>query len=187
MPHSKEYRKRQHKYRDAKRNEEKWRDILFEKSDILLRRIEALRDKLDITAADVYTSTRRFHLSLKGDIYKAVHYEDHDLCYNEDILTLWIFTKGVKIYCPVIPFGSFNDLGKLEEKIHMRQLMFGWPVRDKDSKFILKLFREWIVEVVGMTLGERNMSKMKEDIIAAVFKPSRVEKWIESGVDLDNI
>ncbi len=169
--------------RNLKNKANRWVKILFDALPDLCERLKAEK-KYTIFRANIFTRDKLYHMNEHGKHYIS---EDNMAEYTQQDAALEVFLSfsDHNYHSFWIPIKSFD-------KIHLGYIP---PYTSSAMGYRYHFFNttydpiicQWMEEVIYRQLAVRRMKAIKPDLIAAAWHPRRVERWIEQGVELEDL
>jgi len=180
-----------------------WSQFLFEQSPKLLRQLDGIIDhyyyigSAGIAYGNFYTRVqrnpeyvyRRMHRDVFGTISEA-RLGDHS--YNNDNMFEFLvmtnlqddYTFSIKCHEFLNPIGIKERTNQLKSLYETNSYM---PVNKKLAADVRKVVWNWLQDCIYIKLSQDRTRILKKDLIAAVWHPTRVAKWVEAGVALEDL
>jgi hypothetical protein len=167
--------------RNLKNKANRWAKILFDALPELCDRLKEVKD-YPVFRANMFIHKDWYHMNEHGDHFLPIKDDDIYCDPHRAVFEVLIsFTNSY--YSFWIPFESFDNIHLGHIPLHE-----SYGFENKLSKKIYDpVICAWMEEVIYKQFAMRRMKAIKPDLIAAAWHPRRVERWLEQGVELENL
>jgi len=174
------------------KREKKWLEFLQANIPSLCHRLHAEFSKEPgFHCISIFTQTKRFGSTAQHSMFKdggmayrdKLPLEDFRPTANAIDCYIWFHHSYDKAdYRCLLPFHILNDNG-----IHFKFEDVGRWGSCKTPYEMGKILYTWIQDTIRGELCRRRSQRMKKELVAAVWHPTRVSKWIDDGVALEDL
>jgi hypothetical protein len=185
MPHTKTSSNKEF-HRDV-RKQRKWQGILFQAIPKLFARWDALFEPLQIEVVSFYIHNKQWTSWGNGQ------YRLDDCITGQDLQVFPYINGFVRFKTNKYTTFQFRTMSQPHEftESSVFQLSAWGTVWDKSTKAhgeqMKRMIAEWYRDTLNMFKMSKRINRLKKDIIAAAWHPRRVEKWLEAGVQLEDL
>jgi hypothetical protein len=186
MPHSKAHKQRHNKLRNDKKKARAWIELLSTSKNIenLSTHFFSRQEKLEFYTMDIYLNRLRYNIHHTGETIDA---SGLSIYFLDDIYAMefWIQLKDCSMYRINVELCHFKDPMALNKDainfVYNSHIYYYTQYKPEKVDILRDTIHAWILETVAKELCRRQTEAIKEELVAEVWKPSRVEKWLEAG------
>ncbi len=177
-----------------------WSKFLFEHSPKLLRQLDGIIDdeikRPGIAYGNFYTRQQReptfIDRRMHRNVFGIISEEPVERYYNNDnMIEITVLTNLQQEYNFRVNCWEFLEPTRMEEHTNeLQSLYYSYsymPVNYELAQKVRNVVWNWLQDCIYMKMAQDRMKVLKKDIIASVWHPERVSKWIEAGVALENL
>lgn len=130
---------------------------------------------------DIYIHSKRFSVDHLGSLEDISSFPSFYNKSDSDI-EIWIYSEGDIVKIKVYSSDLVDPMTLQKENIQVNQTYRRIEV---DAQLLKHITYNWITQTVAKELCRRQIVAIKEELMAEVWKPSRVSAWIEAGFQMD--
>jgi hypothetical protein len=187
MPHTKTSGAKEF-HRDI-RKARKWQRILFQAIPKLFARTEPFFESLQIESMSFWIKDSQCTVWGKGQYKfdKIVTGVDDDVC---PYISGFVRFKHLHNYTSFQFRTSSQPYDFTEKNVFQLsdwQIIHVSAETQQKNALIKRIIAEWYRDTLNMFKMSKRMNRFKKDIIAAAWHPRRVERWLEAGVQLEDL
>lgn len=191
-----------------------WANFLFDESPKLLNQLDTLIDTTNessIYSGTFFTLLQRNPDYIQGytnrfmnkhanrNTYRLINrYDDDSVNYSSyydtnDMFHFVVLTRDMKhqfifnIRCheflePTAIDKITNQLNSKYVPLTLRNI-----VNEELANKLRNIVWNWLHTCINIKICKQRMNIIKEELMAAAWKPERIEKWLEAGVDIESL